>query len=229
MKDLRTIVGGRSRSNRLVGEFPRGIEILLKKARVDVSFRERLLKDPLSAAASISLVLTEQEVSILRNTPRSLVAMMVSNTRVLKQHVPIFKTAKTAAVLALALGTTAVVPSLASAGIEEPPSASIEQLELARQRMAAIQDALEVFRNDNGRYPTTTEWLEAVNPLSDYIQVRDLYDPWDRKFHYQAVEVGNSIVSYRLESLGLDTESAYDNIPCPIATEDHSFSKTSGD
>ena len=31
--ERRTIVGGRSRSDRLVGDFPRGIEILLKKAR----------------------------------------------------------------------------------------------------------------------------------------------------------------------------------------------------
>ena len=228
MSEFRTIVGGRSRSNRLAGEFPRGIEILLKKARVDAAFRARLLKDPLSAAASISLELSRQEIHIIDSTPQSLLQAMISNTHVPKQHVNTFRTAKTAAILALILGSTVVVPPLAAAGAGAMPSASTEQIELVRQRMAAVQDALEAFRLDNGRYPSNEEWTATSGPLTDYLSVSDLYDPWERKLHYQAIKEGETIVNYRLESLGLDAESTEDNIPCPIAPEDHRFNEESG-
>ena len=35
------------------------------------------------------------------------------------------------------------------------------------------------------------------------------------------------IVNYKLESLGLDKESSDDNIPCPIATDEHRFTGVS--
>lgn len=223
MNEFRTIVGGRSRGNRMVGAYPRGIEILLKKARADPAFRGQLLQDPLNAAVSISLELSERETKTLKSTPQKILETMIANTRIPKQHVRAFKTAKTAAVLALLLGSTAVVPSVASAGQEAMPEPSVELVELAEQRMAAIQDALEAFRNDHGRYPSTDEWLDTASPFGQYIAVRDLYDPWDRKFRYEAVNKGDLIINYRLESYGLDPEDTEDNIPCPIAPEDHRF------
>ena len=45
MKDkLRTIVGGRSTEHSEQNNFPRGIEILLKKAKVDLDFQKIFLK-----------------------------------------------------------------------------------------------------------------------------------------------------------------------------------------
>ena len=96
--ERRTIVGGRSRSNRLVGDFPRGIEILLKKASVDPVFRQFLLQDPLTAAQSIELDLKPVEISILNNTPISILQRMIASIRVPKQHVNTFRTGKTAAI-----------------------------------------------------------------------------------------------------------------------------------
>ena len=66
MKSIsRTIVGGRSGDDPSFGRFPRGIEILLKKAKVNLSFRSFFLSDPFSAAASIELDLKDNEKKIL--------------------------------------------------------------------------------------------------------------------------------------------------------------------
>lgn len=225
--ERRTIVGGRSRSDRLVGDFPRGIEILLKKACVDSAFRKLVLQDPLIAGQSIELDLKPLEINILKNTPRSVLQAMIANTRVPKQHVKTFQTARTAALLALVLSCTAVMPTLAAGGIEESPSQGIQQVELAKERMTAVQEALEAFRKEHGRYPETKEWLEMPNPLTAYIPLSVFYDPWKRRFHYKAVKEGGKIVNYTLESLGLDVESLHDNIPCPIAADEHRFTGVS--
>ena len=68
--ERRTIVGGRSRSDLLVSNFPRGIEILLKKASVDSGFYTLLLQNPLRAARSIELDLKPVEIDILNNTDK---------------------------------------------------------------------------------------------------------------------------------------------------------------
>ncbi len=225
--ERRTIVGGRSRSDRLFGDFPRGIEILLKKACVDSAFRKLVLQDPLTAGQSIALDLKPLEINILNNTPRSVLQRMIANTRVPKQHVKTFRTARTAAVLALVLSSTVVMPTLAAGGMEALPSPGIEQEELAKERMTAVQEALEAFRKEHGRYPETKEWSEIPNPLDAYIPPSVFYDPWKRRFHYKAVKEGGKIVNYTLESLGLDFESHHDNIPCPIATDEHRFTGVS--
>jgi membrane carboxypeptidase/penicillin-binding protein PbpC len=219
----RTIVGGRSRSNRLLENFPRSIEVLLKKARVDDAFRELLLQNPFTAAESIELHLGEQEINTLKNIPQSLLKMVIDNTPVPKQHVQTFRTAKKAAVLVLLLGTTVIVPPVTAAGVAEAPTFSTEQYELASERMAAVQRALEAYKTDHGRYPSTEEWLETLSPLAAYLPNSDLYDPWHRKFHYEDFKEGGKIVNYRLESIGLDINSPIDNIPCPKDTVQHLF------
>lgn len=219
----RTIVGGRSRGNRLLGNFPRGIEILLKKAKVDDAFRQRLLQDPFSAAESIELELSEQESKTVKNIPLSMLQTIINNTPVPKQYENTFRTAQKAAVLVLLLGTTAVIPSVTATGVEEGPTFSTEQFDVARERMAAVQNALEVYKAEKGRYPSTQEWLDEINPLSAYLPNSDLYDPWHRKFHYEDFKEGGTIVNYRLESFGLDINSPVDNIPCPAETAAHIF------
>ena len=221
--DRRTIVGGRSRSNRLVGDFPRGIEILLKKASVDSGFHTLLLQNPLSAARSIDLDLKPVEISILNNTDEHVLQKMIASTSVPKQHVKTFRTARTAAVLLLLLSSTVVMASGQTEGVEPMPAWEVEQIELTEAKMFAVQGALEAYRKDYGRYPETERWLDTPGPLAEYLPNSDLFDSWKRKFHYEAVIEGGEIVNYKLESLGLDPEYPYDNIPCPIDTNKHLF------
>jgi len=222
---FRTIVGGRSKEHRDRNNFPRGIEILLKKAKVDTQFKTVLLKDPLEAANSIELELKENEKKILENTPKPLLETMIENTFVPKHHVKTFLTAKTAAMLALILASAVIAPTyLSSAGVEEETE-TVEEIYLAEERMRAIQDALEQYKLDNGTYPSTEEWLSVSNPLEDYIPLSNLYDPWKRKFYYRTIKRDGHIVTYTLESLGESERSYHDNIPCPIDTDIHSYFK----
>jgi membrane carboxypeptidase/penicillin-binding protein PbpC len=223
----RTIVDGRSKSDRLVGDFSRSIEILLKKASVDSVFKQFLLIDPLKAAQSIALDLKPMEINILTNTSLPVLERMISNIHVPKQHIKTFRTGKTTAILALVLSTTVIMPAMASAGIEELPSQGIELENLARERMMVIQEALEAYRIDHGTYPETRIWYETPGPLAEYSTLNEIYDPWKRKFHYKAVKKDGVIVNYKLESFGLDSETFNDNIPCPIATYEHRFTGVS--
>jgi hypothetical protein len=78
-----TIVGGRpSGSGKEADAVPRGIEILLKKAAVDESFRKILLSDRLNAADAIGLALNPVEVSMLKAIPEPALERMVFATKV---------------------------------------------------------------------------------------------------------------------------------------------------
>ena len=221
---FRTIVGGRSSEQHDRNNFPRGIEILLKKAKVDMRFKILLLKNPLKAAKSIDLNLKENEKKIIENTPKSILETMIQNTFVPKHHVKTFLTAKTAAMLALILTSTTLTPLYGGTkGVEADEIVHEDYIQVAEERMGVVQDALEQLKRDQGAYPSTEEWLSALNPLDEYIPHSYLYDPWKRKFHYEAVIEKDMIVSYKLESLGEDLNYGYDNIQCPIDTEKHSF------
>ncbi len=224
--ERRTIVGGRSRSDRLVGDFPRGIEILLKKASVDSMFKQLLLSNPLTAARSIMLDLKPVEINILTNTSISVLQSMIANTHVAKQHIKTFRTGTIAAIFAVLLSTIVVSPLLAG-GQMDLPEQSIDQEELARERMIVIQGALEAYKNDQGTYPSTSEWFEIPGLLIEYAPLSDFYDPWKRRFHYNAVRERGMIVNYKLESLGIDDKYQDDNIPCPIDTDEHRFTGVS--
>jgi type II secretory pathway pseudopilin PulG len=226
-EENRTIVGGRPGADRAAGDFPRGVEILLKKAKADPQFRELLLQEPIAAAQSLSLWLSEGETRMLRSIPKSLMETMVAHTVVPRQHIKIFQNAKTAGVLALLLASTVVMPSFAAAGVETPQAAPAEQT-LAKERMQEVQKALEAYRKEHGRYPSTSEGLEMPNPLSDYLPAAaQIYDPWQRKLHYLAFKEQGKIVNYLLESLGPKEASYYDNITCPLDTEAHRFPEMS--
>ena len=105
-----TIVGGRPPgSGQPVGQIPRGIEVLLKKAAVDEEFRERLFDDPVQAAASIELELESVELTMLQTFPKEQLAVIIKQTQVPEMHRRTFL-GKSAAAMALLLG--GIVPTI---------------------------------------------------------------------------------------------------------------------
>ncbi len=223
MGTFRTIVGGRSSGTSGSASFPRGIELLLKKARADYWFRSLFLKSPLAAAASLDLELGETEAKILASMPRSALEDAVEYTRIAKNHVQLLRTGQTAAVIAVALTLMVAVPDVACGGEMEQPYVIQDWQNMVAERMRAIQEALGSYREAAGEYPSTLLWVTAANPLDGFIPRAYLYDPWYQRFHYEGVLSDGRVVNYRLESVGADLEDVGDNVACPIDPDEHSF------
>jgi len=102
-----TIVGGRPPgSGKEIDSVPRGIEILVKKASVDPTFKETLLKERATAANRIGLSLEETEVTMLNNIPQPHLEGIISATKVSPNMKQVFL-GYTAAVMLAALTATA--------------------------------------------------------------------------------------------------------------------------
>ena len=101
-----TIVGGRPPgSGKPVGDIPRGIEVLVKKAAVDPEFAELLLAHRDKAAEEIGLDLDPAEVMMLRAVRREQLESIINQTSVPKEHRRAFLGKAAAAMLAaLAVG-----------------------------------------------------------------------------------------------------------------------------
>jgi hypothetical protein len=101
-----TIVGGRPPGcGKMLGEIPRGIEVLVKKAAVDPAFRRLLLARRAEAAEEIGLVLQPAEVALLDAVPDQQLRAVIDRTRVAPEVRPAFL-GKAAAVMLVALGVT---------------------------------------------------------------------------------------------------------------------------
>ena len=84
--------------------------------------------------------------------------------------------------------------------------------DIAKGKMAIIEQALGRFQYDCGRLPTDSEGLEAlITPPQDveekwqgpYLKQSEMLDPWDRPYEY--IEQGTiNVGSYDLISLGAD-------------------------
>lgn len=85
--------------------FPRGIEVLLKKASLDPEFCERLLNDPQRAAEFIGLELEPMERTMLSGMPREQLAVIISRTTVPQPQRRAFLGTTAAAMLAVLTGT----------------------------------------------------------------------------------------------------------------------------
>lgn len=223
--DQRTIVGGRSDRHRSARSFPRGIEILLKKAKADPKFRLTFLSEPLMAAQELGLDLTPTETSILRNMPRSGLEDAVSHTKVATVQLPLLRTAATAAALfsAGSLLVAAEGDAGETMGIEENPYSVQDSKVVVSQRLMAIQEALESYRDTHGEYPSTLHWVTENDPLEGLVPHSYLYDAWYQPFHYEGLIEDGRVVGYRIESVGADLEHVGDDLRCPIDPELHSF------
>lgn len=220
-----TIVGGRDGIRATRQNHPRGIEILLKKAKADPVFRDRLLNDPVDAAVSIRLELCDSERTILNHIPRDALNIQVENTRIPARLTPVYRTARTAASLLSIVAFSALTPHVsATAGEMEAPLEMDDAFGVAVEQMYLIQEALEVFYAETGSYPTTNQWRRsATNPFLSYVDPGLMYDPWYNLFDYEGISEEGVVVNYRLQSRGRAFDSPEDNIPCPIDPAKHSF------
>ena len=111
-----TIVGGRPPgSGRGLGEIPRGIEVLVKKASVDAQFRRLLLEKRADAAGEIGLVLDPAEAAMISAVPAGQLETIIQRTTVPQEHRRAFLGRAAAAMLAALAATNA---GLASAAIQ---------------------------------------------------------------------------------------------------------------
>ena len=115
-------------------------------------------------------------------------------------------------VVILSLLATMVMPNI------------LNRPEKARQQRAAIdianiKTALGLFRTDTGRFPTTSEGLEALvtDPGIDkwdpdgYLEKLPL-DPWGKPYVYLSPGINNK--DYDLESFGKDGARWRDRLRC---------------
>jgi hypothetical protein len=101
-----TIVGGRPPgSGRGLGEIPRGIEVLVKKASVDAKFRRLLLDKRAEAAGEIGLVLDPAETAMISAVPAVQLETIIAQTSVPGEHRRVFL-GKVAAAMLAAVGVT---------------------------------------------------------------------------------------------------------------------------
>ncbi len=99
-----TIVGSRPPGpDKAVGDIPRGIEVLVKKASVDSAFRAKLLTERASAAGEIGLELTGAEAAMLKAIPQAQLTAIINRTQVAPESLGAFL-GKAAAAMLLALG-----------------------------------------------------------------------------------------------------------------------------
>jgi general secretion pathway protein G len=90
------------------------------------------------------------------------------------------------------------------------------RLATAKAQIAQLESALELYRMDNGRYPTTAQGLDALinkpgdapaprnYPRGGYVSKNDaLLDPWSEPFQYSSPGSHNSH-GFDLWTLGAD-------------------------
>jgi len=136
-----TIVGGRPPgSGTSVGNIPRGIEVLLKKASVDPEFCKLLLDKRADAARAIDLELTDAERQMLAHIPAEQLEQIIRSTKVKPEHRAVFLGTVGKLMVAALIGVGVVsllVPSLGhtvrTAGISPD---RIRKMQMARQNDA---------------------------------------------------------------------------------------------
>lgn len=84
------------------------------------------------------------------------------------------------------------------------------KVESVKSDLRVISQALDLYRLDNNRYPTTDQGLEALVsapdnaknfPTEGYLKKKDVpMDPWDNPYNY----ISNTNRSYELFSYGAD-------------------------
>lgn len=118
-------------------------------------------------------------------------------------------------VVILGILAAVIVPKIMS----RPEQARIVK---AKQDISAIQSALDLYKLDNGNYPTTDQGLQALvsKPTSDpiprnwksdgYLQKLPV-DPWGQSYQYTNENEKLKIFSYGPKGKDSDTEISNEN------------------
>ena len=89
------------------------------------------------------------------------------------------------------------------------------KIKLGQTHIKNLSDQLELYRLDNGRYPTTDQGMEALihepsseprprnYPPGGYVKADSVIDPWGSPYHYEAPGNHNTY-SFDLSSFGSD-------------------------
>lgn len=89
------------------------------------------------------------------------------------------------------------------------------QADIARLQVSKLSQQLELYKLDNGTYPTTEQGLDALvheptieprprrYPDGGYVSSKDLLDPWQMPFKYERPGKNNAR-SFDLYSFGAD-------------------------
>ena len=105
------------------------------------------------------------------------------------------------------------------------------KISLAGTQMRQLEQALELYRMDNGRYPTSDQGLEALvrepstgptpkrYPPGAYIKAKLLLDPWQETFHYRLPGDHNQH-AFDLFSFGPDGQEGGESLNADIVNWD---------
>ena len=95
------------------------------------------------------------------------------------------------------------------------------QADIARLQVSKLSQQLELYKLDNGTYPSSEQGLEALvrEPTGDpkprrypeggYVTSKDLIDPWQNPFKYERPGKNNAR-SFDLYTLGADAQPGGD-------------------
>ncbi len=138
-----------------MGQIPRGIEVLLKKASVDPAFRRLLVEKRAQSAREIDLELSEAEAAMLAGFPRDQLEKIIDNTKVKPEHRSVFLGSVGRIMLATVIASTAIVALVPSMG--HTARISDEVVRKANERQAEILRQMEADRivpdaNDGSRH-----------------------------------------------------------------------------
>jgi len=150
-----TIVGGRPPGGGAnVGDIPRGIEILVKKAAVDPAFKKLLLEKRAEAAEAIALKLEPAEAAMLNAVPEAQLDAIVANTKVNPGLRPAFLGYAGGVMLAALSAATAAcdnnptAPAVEGIRPDPPPGVVDASKEAAEQREKADESVTRGIRPD---------------------------------------------------------------------------------
>lgn len=98
------------------------------------------------------------------------------------------------------------------------------RVEIARTNMAALGSALDMYKLDNGKYPTTEQGLQALveaptdakNWTEPYIK-QEPVDPWQNEYVYISPGLDGP---YDLYSLGADGQEGGEGVNADISLND---------
>jgi hypothetical protein len=156
-----TIVGGRPPgSGKPVGDVPRGIEVLVKKASVDPAFNELLLRKRSEAAKEIGLELEPSEIAMINTVPEPQLESIISKTIVFPKQRNAFL-GKVAALMIVAPGA-----STFGCGSEEesdpvrrhgPPTEGIQPDRPPREEREEMSSSESALTSVRRRLPIITD------------------------------------------------------------------------